>query len=102
MHHIKNITLLPCVENMILHNSGRTPKPSAPTRCAWFGCPQGMGGARGHFRRAPWSGNFLGKSRFKRPSWRATRGLRMNGIVEGKKILRSAIGVILVVAIDIA
>jgi hypothetical protein len=46
-----------------------------------------MGGDRGHFRRAPWSDNILGQSRFKRPSWRATRGLRRNGIVEGDKNL---------------
>ncbi len=55
-----------------------------------------MGGARGHFRRALWSGKVLGQSRFKRPSWRATRGLHGNGIVEGEKILQSTIGVILV------
>ena len=43
-----------------------------------------MGGARGNFRHAPWSGNFLGQSHFKRPSWQATRGLCTNGLVEGK------------------
>jgi hypothetical protein len=33
MHHFKNLTLFPCVEivRYYCNNSGRTPKPSAPT-----------------------------------------------------------------------
>ena len=44
-----------------------------------------MGGARGHFRRAPWSAYFLGQSCITRPSWRATRGVRRNSMIAKKK-----------------
>jgi hypothetical protein len=57
-----------------------------------------MGGARGHFRRAPWSGNFLGQSRPLGGLREVYVGMVRN--VRGKKILRSAIGVILVRSVE--